>query len=229
MFTPYVFGMIARMSPESPDTPEVKQTIDSVFSAGTFDRVQSQYVCACSNYLVFGKVALGDPAAIVRNRAFIEQYFWKLAPSHLSELASHRVCSLSAFLQVTGVSLPYFDFMAPNDLGLSLATPWHRAKQSVHQLADMASSSPLARHYLFDVVLVIAVVTGLMRRKWALFIGGLVGLSYLAPFFVVDPCADWRYQFLNHVFALICLGAFADWGVEALLKRLEAPRPGATV
>jgi hypothetical protein len=224
--TPYVFGIVARVPADAPDFQELHDSIDSTFGDGVFDTVRAEYTCACSLYLVYGATALGAPNAITTHRAYIEDALWKLARKHPMELLQHRMCSLSAFMQVNAYGLTYFPYVTDNRFGLNVASFWPKVRASTVGFADAFSRGPLMRHYLFDLFLLFCFVVGLLKRHWVLVITSALGLAYLAPFLVVDPCPDWRYQFLNYLTAMVCLAVVLD-GIGGWVRRRAQPRPGA--
>ena len=87
------------------------------------------------------------------------------------------------------------------------------------------------RHYLFDLVLAVALVVGLWRRNDVALIAAGLGLTYLAPFILVDPCPDWRYQFFNYLMSLICIALLLQRAITTGLERrqpkaIDAPPRG---
>lgn len=216
-----LFGMVARLPPDSPDFALVRTEVDGEYGAGVFDSVRANYNEACALYLYYGPTSLGPGGASAGHDAASIRLFKRLAWLHPRLLVDHRLSSLAWWLQVQDVSLPFSSGVVANSYGIRQESyvPGFLAQAVV--LAQRFSPSLLMRHWLFDLVLLLSAAGALYRRNWPLLVPAATGLAYIAPFLVLDPCPDWRYQLFNYLLAFLCLAMLADGLVSLVRRRLQ--------
>ena len=181
------------------------------FGKNKLEKSIKNYWCGGSiNYLLFtesatlGKRVLLDSDTILTDMSLV-------LPQYLGALIKHKVCAISALLQINTLYYPHQSNVLANNMGIVSESRLPNLNKKI--LIFLSNISNIANwtsvFYRHGIILCIAITSCVMcltihRRIDDSTMSSIVfllmsGVCYFLPYFIIVPAPDWRYLLFSNI------------------------------
>ena len=221
---------------------EEKETIDSRFGSGTFQRNFENYLCYSGNYIFVNQPKNSPLSGNLKghNRFIVNQLVKSIIRYPLGYL-KHKACNFSYVLQRPSIAYETWNLIEGrkhidkklDKLGLLSNSRLPDIKAYYIKILNGSLNHPVLsiifKHYYFLLLAFIIFIFGFISRELQLTIPASFSIVYTLYPLISDSYGHWRYLLLSYVFAWISLMAFIDflwcgdqkWALHKLRMKLK--------